>query len=214
MGRKMPWGKIDDRAWQHVRFDGVSLRAYGFFWAAISYSNAKLLDGLLTPAHLNQLMGYRQARAEDVSELVEAGLWLKVPAGYQIHDYLQYNDSKVEILERRRENAEAQERWRERQRHKPPDNGITNGIGNPITNEHVPVPGSPVPGTRLPGTGEPAARNPLPTRPHERPTAVRQNGGTRAVDRSSLAHTRDYAKMIAERGAREGSPDAAHQNPP
>ena len=34
-----------------------------------------------------------------VPRLVDAGLWEEVPGGFRIHDFLDYNPSKVEVLD-------------------------------------------------------------------------------------------------------------------
>lgn len=43
-----------------------------------------------------------------------SSLWERVDGGYQVHDYLDWNDSKDEILKKRAEGRERVNRWRER----------------------------------------------------------------------------------------------------
>ncbi|MGE3449537.1 MAG: hypothetical protein AB7H92_18370, partial [Microbacteriaceae bacterium] len=53
-------------------------------------------------------------RAAYLAELLERGLWREVLPGslYQIHDYLQWNDSRAKVEARRARNAQRLAEWR------------------------------------------------------------------------------------------------------
>lgn len=100
----MSWVKVDDHYPDHPKLQalgddydaGISLDI-----RAKCYASANLTDGFI-PSRV-----FRHESAM-IARLVEVGLWHVAEGGYQIHDYLEYNPSREEVLKRR-------EAWRRRQ---------------------------------------------------------------------------------------------------
>lgn len=114
----MPWVKLDvDFAW-HPKILRAGPLGLAMQVAALCYCNKYLTDGFIprevVPTLLNlQGLGMRiwqgeligggeEARWElIVADLIEAGIWEEVEGGYRIHDYLDYQPSKAEVLAER-----------------------------------------------------------------------------------------------------------------
>jgi hypothetical protein len=110
----MPWGKLDDSLYDHPKLDGLGRRrmaCLGLWTAAISWSNRRLTDGYI-PTERVRLLGGTLAQA---TALVHVRLFDEVVDGFQVHDYLDFNDSRDEILARRAAAAERQRKARESQ---------------------------------------------------------------------------------------------------
>lgn len=138
----MAWIKLDDRMAEHPKLIAAGPLASYLHICAIQYANRNRTDGFI-PARaiytLIDLGGYGVVRGvygkdadPDYSEihaieladaLVTGGLWERVPNGYQVHDYLEYQSSAAEI---------DQYRAKDRARKQPPpleeSDGSTNGI--------------------------------------------------------------------------------------
>ena len=76
-------------AWLHVR--------------AIAYCARHLTDGLLSPAAA-RAVGATTLLSD---RLVKARLWDRQGEGFRIHDYLDYQPSRAEVVELRKKRAEA-----------------------------------------------------------------------------------------------------------
>ena len=79
-----------------------------------------------------------------ITQLVRVGLWEEVEDGYRVHDYQEYQPSRVEVLEERRKAADRQSQARSRRKSRAQsrsksrrDSGRTNGVSSDAP---VPVP--------------------------------------------------------------------------
>jgi len=105
------WGKLCDTFWAHPKTrqahaqDAGSISLYAF---GISYSCDQMTDGHIPEFVLPMLGG----TPEQAQILVSAGLWDvdAERAGWLIHDFLVYNDSKADLLDRRSKRSEAGKR--------------------------------------------------------------------------------------------------------
>src|SRR5260221_510740 len=73
---------------------------------------------------------------ESAVKLVEAGLWEETDGGWQVHDYLDYQQSKSQVEHRREKTAERQSNFRVRRAisKTPMRNGVSNALHNaPVT---------------------------------------------------------------------------------
>jgi hypothetical protein len=147
----MVWVKIDDGFPEHPKVLSAGPLAMAMQIAALCYCNRNMTDGFIPKAAglrfldfsgLGMRMwtndtfgGGEDASAELVIEdLVNAGMWDVVPGGWQIHDYLEFQPSKADILAERDKTKQRVDKWRAR-------NAVTNTVGNAVCNAApVPVP--------------------------------------------------------------------------
>jgi hypothetical protein len=149
----MAWSRIDDSLHSHPKIMQVGNAATGLFVRLISYSSQHLTDGFV-PATVARTYGTPRL----LGALCDASLLVKIDAksnqtseshphfhgpGYVIHDYLDYNPSREQVLMERAKNAARQEAFRNRKRGKPvppdgagtpPDNGQSNGVTHGVSN--------------------------------------------------------------------------------
>jgi len=131
----MPWVKLDDRFPSHRKIALLSDRAFRLHVSAICWSAENLTDGHIGDRELALITRIRGVKAT-AKELEAAGVWDRMDDGWSIHDYLDYNPSREQVLLDRKKNAERQERFRRRKNGKPtppdgsdaPSNGISNGV--------------------------------------------------------------------------------------
>ncbi|MGW5711641.1 hypothetical protein [Streptomyces olivaceus] len=125
----MPWVKLDDRFPSHRKIALLSDRAFRLHVSAICWCAENLTDGRISDRELALVTRVRGVKAT-AKQLEDAGLWDRTDDGWQIHDYLDYNPSREQVLLERKKNAERQERFRRRKNGKPtpPSNGGSNGV--------------------------------------------------------------------------------------
>lgn len=143
----MTWVRLDDRFAQHPKVVAAGPLAMAMQVAALGYCNRELTDGFIPRAAARTLLDFEIERdgerytiavtsgysGSDVTAawvidgLVASGMWEEVPGGYHIHDYLEYQPSKDEVLALREKRSEAGrvgglkrgENWREANEAKP-----------------------------------------------------------------------------------------------
>lgn len=97
------------------------------------------------------------------TDLVTAGLWRRVPDGYEVHDFLDYNPSKEKVDADRAAAAERQRRGRERQKMSRRDSRVSHAdVTSPVTDSVTVVPTrpDPTPTTESPSDSPPVAALP------------------------------------------------------
>lgn len=97
----MTWFRLDDGFSEHHKVAELTAVAFRLHVSAFCYCSRNLTDGVLTSKATKTLCTHSNAASKHVSELVKASLWEHRPDGYYIHDYLDYNPSKAEVLARR-----------------------------------------------------------------------------------------------------------------
>lgn len=129
----MPWFKIDDTLALHSKVIEAGNAAMGLWVRAGSYCAQQLTDGYVSQRALSMLGTRSQASA-----LVAAGLWDKVPGGWQFHDWTDYQPTRADVEKERAATKERQARWRESRRRNAVTNAsrntVTNGVTNGVTN--------------------------------------------------------------------------------
>lgn len=154
----MPWARFEDDYLGNQKLATLSTVAIALDMAAIIYSARELRDGQLTVGDVEAIAALLHVRKWQPAavELVKVNRWARTERGYAIHDYLEYQPSREQIMQDR---AKA----RERKRH------AARGRWDSGRNPHEPnpdswrLPDAPVPG---PGPG------PGPERSHERSGGV------------------------------------------
>lgn len=92
----MSWFRVDDGFHNHPKVMQAGTPAAGLFIRCGSYAAQHLTDGFV-PDDVVKTYGTRAM----VTRLVDAGLFVRVPGGYKIHDYLDWNPSREKVLAER-----------------------------------------------------------------------------------------------------------------
>lgn len=106
----MAWGKIDDGFYDHPKTVSLWRRnpgAVGLHIRGISYCAKHLTDGYIQHEIVNAMAPVQRDRDEMIQALIEEKTWYENgEEGFAIHDYLDWNPSKEEVLEKRRKDRE------------------------------------------------------------------------------------------------------------
>jgi hypothetical protein len=100
----MTWFKVDDRFHSHPKVLATEPAALGLWVVAGAWSSANLLDGFVPDQALPRLLPGAEMLAE---KLCAAGLWKRVRAGYQFHDWTDYQPSAEQVRQLREQRASA-----------------------------------------------------------------------------------------------------------
>lgn len=170
----MSWVKLDDQFSHHPKIMQAGPLAGWLHVCALCYCASYLTDGFVPNGVTNVLADYANigvttagndmvafghdvAPSELVDTLVDVGLWEIVTNGYLIHDYLDYNPSKADVLAERAKNAERQGRYQAKHSRNGVNNGVSNGVKNAsVTDAPYPYP-SPSPKEEEGGEGAPTS---------------------------------------------------------
>lgn len=108
----MSYAKFDDGFAQHPKVRRLSSGAFQLHVSGILHCSRWLTDGLVVADAIPDLM--RKYRVSYLAELVDVGLWRELTPGllYEIHDYLEWNDSRAKVEHRRQKNADRLAKWR------------------------------------------------------------------------------------------------------
>lgn len=141
----MVWAKIDDHADEHPKLVALSDAAHRLWFNALMYCCRNLTDGFV-PKNMLRKLTSANAPGKLTGELERQGLWESAEGGWQIHDFLTYQPSKVKVLAEREVTRKRVERFRNGQNADklPAGSGAGNAVTNAVGNT-VPVP-APVPG--------------------------------------------------------------------
>jgi len=125
---QMPWVRLDEEFARHPKVAAAGPLAIAMQVAGLCYCNQNLTDGFIPRSVARTLLDWQVERpdgtiqelavttgmcGDDVTSdwvielMLEAGLWDRVPRGYQIHDYLDYQPSKVQVIADREQKREA-----------------------------------------------------------------------------------------------------------
>ena len=196
----MAWGALDDKMHSHQKVARAGLEAIGLWTLCKSWVCDNLTDGFI-PFEIAQRYAGSAKRARDLANALidcggagRAGLWEPREGGYQMHDYLDYDDSAADIRARREAERVKKERWRNRA------NGNRSRDASPGTSP-VTSPGmSPVDNDRD-ATGEsrscPSDPTPTPTPGRERKPSARARV-IEAVEEALVPHGMAMAGGIGD----------------
>lgn len=121
----MPWVRIDENALTHPKIFELSHGSFRLWVAGLAHCQQHLTDGFMSHAIVRTLIAVSAPR---IDELVSAGLWERVTSGFQVHDYLQHNDSREKVLRARQQGHNRRRRWEEK--HNASGNASANASGN------------------------------------------------------------------------------------
>lgn len=100
----MSWVKLDDGFFSNRKVRSVSATAALFDIASFCFCAQSENDGHVLTGDVQMIAAMVRVRspAKYVKELVQVGLWDVEPGGYNVHDFLEYNPSHAELIEKRR----------------------------------------------------------------------------------------------------------------
>lgn len=110
----MTWLKIDDAMPEHPKLEHLSVQAK---WARVEllcYCARNLTDG-----HVPSERARRMATPRVLTELVSADLVHRNGTGWVMHDYLDWNPSREEVLKQREIDRERMRNLRAKRKAKP-----------------------------------------------------------------------------------------------
>ena len=153
----MSWVRSDDNEPNHAKVFRAGVAAYGFFQAAKCYCSRNLTDGFIPIGDLSIVfpgVTFKQA-AKFAMKLTECKLFEVEEKGYRVHDYLHYNPSRDQIVERREQRMNAgkvgglRSGAARRSNSLPRDEANAKQVASPQTN---PDPSHPIPTRPIPET--------------------------------------------------------------
>lgn len=98
----MSWFKVDDAFYLHPKVASAGNAAIGLWLRCGAYCAHHLTDGFV-PRDVAYSFGTKAL----CIRLVEVGMWTPAEGGWRMHDYLDYQPNRDEVMELRRKRAEA-----------------------------------------------------------------------------------------------------------
>lgn len=121
----MAWIRLDDHFDENPKILAAGPASAWIWLRCLAYCNRNLTDGFVP-----EIIAHERCASADpidaAARLESAGLWKRVDGGYQIHDYLDYQGSKAQILEARAATRKRVQAFRRRR------NAVTNADGNDV----------------------------------------------------------------------------------
>jgi hypothetical protein len=105
----MTWIKLDDTLPNNPKILPLSDKAFRLYIEGLCYANQYLTDGFLAQAVINRLDS-----GNAWQEMIDAGLWIEVEGGAQIHDYCEHQTSRKVVEEKREQVRNRVTRYREK----------------------------------------------------------------------------------------------------
>lgn len=113
----MAWVRIHDGAMQNLKITALSDSAFRLWVRGLCYCQTALTDGHIPLEALKQMGAKRKdIDALAASQKGRAALWENCDGGYQVHDYLKWNDCREKVIERQEKQRKRREEWEARQR--------------------------------------------------------------------------------------------------
>ncbi|NED75322.1 hypothetical protein G3I51_23965 [Streptomyces sp. SID9944] len=204
----MPWVKLEDRFPSHRKVALLSDRAFRLHVSAICWSAENLTDGRISDRELPHVAHIRGIKAT-AKQLEDAGLWDRTDDGWLIHDYLDYNPSREQVVADRKKNAERQERFRRRKNGKPtPPDGARNGSSNGVTPDSETQPGDTNAARRRHDGDTTAHRNASTSKKNAQVSPIRNGVTNGAPARPVPAVPTDVGTAASWAERKNGFPDA------
>lgn len=114
----MRYARIEENAMDHPKFIALNAGAWRLWCEGNTYCQRQLTNGFI-PA--TAVKGFRYYVASAQKQLLEAlvpnkgPLWERVEGGFQMHDYLDWNDASEKVLKARKDAKERLDRWKAEQ---------------------------------------------------------------------------------------------------
>jgi hypothetical protein len=92
----MTWVRLEDTFCEHPKVEPLTDLAFRLHVKALCYANRNLTDGYVPSVAARAMGGSRHKSA--CRELVTAGVWELARGGFRIHDYLDFQFSRGEVV--------------------------------------------------------------------------------------------------------------------
>jgi hypothetical protein len=109
----MAWLRIDDRVRTHPKVAQAGPAASWLWLCGICYCREHLTDGWIPAQAVATLAMNLTSPKKHAARLVTVGLWEQEADGYRVHDFLDWNPAKAEVLSER--NRERDKKRQQRQ---------------------------------------------------------------------------------------------------
>jgi hypothetical protein len=124
MARIKAYFRLDLYFFENPKVVDLSHAATVLYIASIAYANRRETDGYVAQPMLRRLVelddyGDGPSHHMLAEELVKAGLWEPVEGGWEIHDFLEHNESSQERDSRRADEAARKRRERDKAKERP-----------------------------------------------------------------------------------------------
>ena len=105
----MAWTRIDDKFLNNIKIQKAGSLGMSLYLAGLIHCNTNLTNGFIDEDVLPVLYGmtFQTKRNKTVDKLVDLKLWHRVPGGYHVNDFLDFNRSKEQIEEIKAKRAES-----------------------------------------------------------------------------------------------------------
>lgn len=113
-----------------LRRDSASVVLY--LWG-LTYCNDQLTDGYIAEIQIRRRVEFRKPLAL-AAILCECGLWDSAPGGYQVHDFLEYNEPAARVRAKQKSAAERQAAWRANHRDETTGRYFRNALRDALPN--------------------------------------------------------------------------------
>lgn len=184
----MAWAKLCDSALTHPKLWGLPDDAFAFWIRAILYASAHLTDGLLD----DRAMRFLRPKKRVLELLLREQLLDKKPDGtIEIHDFLDYNPTRKQVLAERERARERMKRPKNASVENHSEQGSNFGRNSAEVPPEVHPEAHPEARANFERTSPSPAR-PDPTRPDFSP--LKENSPPRPPVASSRAHARAQAR--------------------
>jgi len=106
----MAWVRLDDHFDEHPKLAAAGALGIALWTTGLAYCNRNLTDGLIPSSIAHRLISTeglydasgRELHCRDIAEqLVDCGLWERDGDDYRVHDYLEFQPSRDQVLEER-----------------------------------------------------------------------------------------------------------------
>jgi hypothetical protein len=93
--------KFDDGIIDNPKFEKAGAAACWLWFCSVLVSRRGLTDGFISKLKVQTLVPGLTQPYKHADKLVQCGLWDEALGGYQVHDYLEWNPSKIQVEEYR-----------------------------------------------------------------------------------------------------------------
>lgn len=97
----MAWLRIDDRVRTHPKVAQAGPSAAWLWFCGICYCREHLTDGFIPKAAVTSLAMNLPSPWKHANRLVEVRLWEDAVGGYTVHDFLDWNPSRADVISSR-----------------------------------------------------------------------------------------------------------------